>query len=210
MAKVAYETIVGHEDFDYNDFKQVVKDLNDSGLLEKKVNFVGKKEVAVKAFLDAVERFSDEDVRKMPDAAFDMNNNFIDILENAEADGEESEGEEEGESEGGDGSAETNSVEVENKQKKKKEVKNKKAQKEKKPFKKKDKSKYTRSNALVESLPEKEETKTRTQMVNDANQLYIENGGNDNLKVAKALLNYVMPSLLLLRILTKDKEEYKR
>lgn len=84
MAKVAYETITGHESFDYNGFKSAVKELNESGILSQKVNVIGKKEVAVKRFLDAIEKLSDEDVAKMPDAAFELNNNFIEILEKAD------------------------------------------------------------------------------------------------------------------------------
>jgi len=61
------------------------------------------------------------------------------------------------------------------------------------------KIKYTRSNALIDAL--KMGKNTKKELVENANKLYVENGGSDNSNVAKALLGYVMPSLLILGII---------
>ena len=87
MAKVSYETITTHESFNLKTLQDAAKEMNESGLLGKKINTVGvTKEKAVKLFLDAIEKLSPEDVKKMPDAPFDLNNAYIDILNAADTD----------------------------------------------------------------------------------------------------------------------------
>lgn len=58
--------------------------------------------------------------------------------------------------------------------------------------------KYTRSNALIDAFGK--DVKTKTDLIKAANIIYIDNGGADNLNVAKALFGYVMPSLLILGV----------
>lgn len=86
MAKVAYEAITGSEEFDFDKLKAAVKELNESGLISKKVNIVGIKRLNMEAeltkrFLDAIEKIPEEDTQKMPDTVYEMNNTFIDILD---------------------------------------------------------------------------------------------------------------------------------
>ena len=66
------------------------------------------------------------------------------------------------------------------------------------------KSKYTRSQALVDALSGDGDTKTG--MAERANRLYVDNGGTNNAVVARSLLDYVMPSLLILGIVKETKK----
>jgi len=64
-------------------------------------------------------------------------------------------------------------------------------------------TKYTRSDALIASFSKGGNKK---ELIKQANKLYIKNGGSDNPQVAKALLGYVLPSLLILKVVRVDKE----
>lgn len=68
------------------------------------------------------------------------------------------------------------------------------------------KARYTRSHALVDAF-KKEGTKQ--DLIKRANDLYIKNGGADKIQVAKALLGYVLPSLLLLNVIEKADQTYR-
>jgi len=63
---------------------------------------------------------------------------------------------------------------------------------------------YTRSHALIDSLSRTGLSKQ--EMIEKANGLYKEKGGSGKVAVAKELLNYVLPSLLILNIVKKDTE----
>jgi len=75
---------------------------------------------------------------------------------------------------------------------------------EKKPIVVKEKhEKYTRSHALVDAL---KVGGTKEEMIGVANKLYVEHNGADKEQVAKALLQYVLPSLELLGIISTTED----
>jgi len=76
-------------------------------------------------------------------------------------------------------------------------VEKKPVQKEKTP-----KREYTRSHALVEAI--QMGGGTQKEMIEIADKLYQEHTGTSNLNVAKSLLHYVLPSLILLNIVKEE------
>jgi len=64
---------------------------------------------------------------------------------------------------------------------------------------------YTRSHALVDAL---KKGGTKEQMIKNASILYVKKGGADNENVAKALLGYVLPSLIIIKFVTKNNNKY--
>jgi vacuolar-type H+-ATPase subunit I/STV1 len=67
--------------------------------------------------------------------------------------------------------------------------------------------KYTRSNALIDAL-KKFSGGTREEIVNNADVLFTENGGNTNTNVSNYMFGYVMPSLIILGIVSKSDDKY--
>lgn len=72
---------------------------------------------------------------------------------------------------------------------------------------KKDKAdvqKYTRSHALVDAF--KMGGGTKQEMIKNADELYVKNGNGGNLNVSEALLRYVMPTLLILGVVSETEK----
>lgn len=66
---------------------------------------------------------------------------------------------------------------------------------------------YTRSHALIDALKQTG-TGTREEIVNVADTLFVENGGNSNQNVSSYMFGYVMPSLIILGHVTKDGKDF--
>lgn len=66
---------------------------------------------------------------------------------------------------------------------------------------------YTRSHALLDALKAASGA-TRESIVAESNKLFMKNGGTDNMNVANYMFGYVVPSLQILGVITKDGKNF--
>ena len=75
------EKVVGAKGFDLGHLKKVAGLMNDSGLLEKKIDLKKKKGVIVENFIIAVEATAEENLKKIPEDAVKLYNAYSAIID---------------------------------------------------------------------------------------------------------------------------------
>lgn len=69
--------------------------------------------------------------------------------------------------------------------------------------------KYTRSNALIDALKASgKKGRSRSEIVIDADQRFVDAGGLSNHRVSDAMFGYVTPSLIILKVIAKNENNF--
>jgi hypothetical protein len=177
------EKVVEVEGFDMNFLKEIVKELNGSGAIDKPIKVVAvKKEVLVDAFLKAIESVSEgsDEEKKIPPQAIKLYNEYVEVIEDKRialdavvappAKSENQEGE----------------------------------KKEKKSVPKKDKG-LTRVETFAMAI---RTGGTKEELAKIGNDAYVKEGGKDNLKEAETVVAFGLKFLRALDLL-EEKEPNK-